>query len=172
MNKKVREWLATALETEQKNVENIVKDEKATTYLFVWSIFEAKIFNKSCKQNKLTLAADLLERYYSELGVEEISKRFYQRYRDRTKFRQLMHGQKIPTFESILKEEFENLTEKEKCILLLFVAYRYRNNIFHGNKGVLAWTKYTEQINDCITVMMKMVDVWINHHLTLDEKQS
>ena len=40
---------------------------------------------------------------------------------------------------------------------LTFVVYRFRNNIFHGNKRVDAWLRFQPQIQDCIRVMQIMI---------------
>lgn len=39
---------------------------------------------------------------------------------------------------------------------MTYIVYRYRNNMFHGNKGLESWLQFEEQIKDCITVMKKL----------------
>ena len=41
--------------------------------------------------------------------------------------------------------------------MLLVVVYRFRNNIFHGNKGVDSWLQYRPQIEKCTNVMQHLI---------------
>lgn len=52
---------------------------------------------------------------------------------------------------------------KSKLKLILFVVYRFRNNIFHGNKGVNSWIQYTEQIRHCVQVMKVLISQYQSH---------
>lgn len=60
--------------------------------------------------------------------------------------------------ENILKKKKECLTDNEKMQLALYVLYRYRNNIFHGNKGARSWNQYIEQIDQCVKTMAFIID--------------
>ncbi len=58
----------------------------------------------------------------------------------------------------LLAKSVNRLSDAESVFLLSFVVYRFRNNIFHGNKGVNSWLSYTEQIELCIRSMMAFVN--------------
>ena len=51
------------------------------------------------------------------------------------------------------------LSESDMIFMLVFVIYRFRNNIFHGNKGVGSWLQYKEQIKWCFTVMQLLISL-------------
>ncbi len=57
------------------------------------------------------------------------------------------------------KERFSDLlAEKEKAVkFALCIIIRYRNNMFHGNKGVSSWLAYRQQINDCTCLMQHFI---------------
>lgn len=46
------------------DIKNILKDEKATTYLMIWSTFEQKIFNGFMTKNKISNAAKRYSQFY------------------------------------------------------------------------------------------------------------
>ena len=159
MKHEIKSWLAKILLTTEINIDNILNEEKATTYLWVWSIFEQKVFNGFVKKVDLKTKAKELSSNYDLLGLDDIIRKFHKRYQDKDIFRHLKHDENSKSIEDQLSKEFNTLTNEEKLYIALYVAYRYRNNIFHGNKGVLSWVHYTEQINDCITVMIKITDI-------------
>lgn len=49
---------------------------------------------------------------------------------------------------------YKKITSEDKLALMFYVVYRYRNNIFHENKGIMSWTQDTEQIEKCISFMI------------------
>ena len=65
------------------------------------------------------------------------------------------------------KNDFKDVTTQEKISLLLFVIYRYRNNIFHGAKSIDQWSQYTDQINDCLIGMMNIADCMKKHNIVI-----
>lgn len=157
--KDIRKWLAQVNGTNLKNIQNILKDEKATTYLMVWSVFEQNIFDGYMTKDKISNKAKEYSDKYELLNVDDIVFHFHGRYQDKENFNHLKHGDNnISKYVEILEKEEENLSSTEKLQLMLYVCFRYRNNIFHGNKGVLSWSKYTPQINNCINFMMALVN--------------
>ena len=159
MKTELKKWLAENLDTTPKNIENIINEEKATTYLWIWSIFEKRIFDGYMTTSKILNSSEILSKYYNEFNLDCIAKKIYKRYQDNKRLKNLLHKDKNIRFESFLNKTFEDLSESEKIYLLLYTAYRYRNNIFHGNKGVLSWVNYSEEINDCLSIMMSIIDV-------------
>lgn len=155
----IKRWLAKSLSTSQTNIDNIMREEKATTYLWVWSIFEQRVFNGFVRFPDLQNKAKEISGDFNSLGIDSIVNKFYSRYQNPKTFNNLKHKENAQIIKELLSKDFDILTDEQKMLLVLYVAYRYRNNIFHGNKGVMSWVHYTEQINDCITVMMKITDI-------------
>ena len=158
MNADVQSCLAKILNTTRNNIEQIIKEEKATTYLWVWSIFEQKIFDGFMTKEKIKDKALYFEKSYDALCIENIVEKFYERYQDKQKLRNLLHNDKKTDLKKILDNNYKDLSKNDKLYLLFFVAYRYRNNIFHGNKGVLSWINYTKQIDACIKFMINIIN--------------
>ena len=152
-------WLARYNNISERDVDNILKDEKATSYLLVWSIFEQDIFNGFMGGNDIRNVSVKFEKYYANLAINDIAQKFHHRYQNADNYKHLIHAQKNERFKTIIDKPFTNITQIELLEMLFYIVYRYRNNIFHGNKKVLAWTQYTEQIEDCLTFMTKIIDL-------------
>ena len=153
----VYKWLSDYFEYD-KPFDEVLKDEKVTSFLLIWPIFEQKLFKEFATEKDICKVADKLGLNYNKYGVEEIVKYFYDRYQDSKKRKHLMHKSKAPFFINILEKDYNVMSDKEKTELLLYVVFRYRNNIFHGNKGIKSWTQYSKEINYCMTVMMNLLD--------------
>lgn len=82
---------------------------------------------------------------------------FHARYQEKTPYKNLMHEATCARFDSLLKKPIETMTPDERVFFVAYVVYRFRNNIFHGNKGVHSWLEYRPQIQLCIGVMQCFV---------------
>ena len=76
-----------------------------------------------------------------------------------------MHEQISEKLKGILATKFDALSDYQRIFMLLFVVFRFRCNIFHGNKGVESWLKYKEQIRFCIEVMQSLISLTQPIHL-------
>jgi len=71
---------------------------------------------------------------------------------------------KLDKFKKILTKDISNLKPDEVIFFLVLVVYRYRNNIFHGNKGVESWLQFKDQIEYCIRIMQILIDTAKKSH--------
>lgn len=155
-------WLAGHLGADASGIEAIFNESNARLFLFIWPVFEKEVFDRSVKLGKIESKTSdyLVSLDISEL--EDITKRFYRRYfncsyyynnlinPDEKKYNKIIDG--------ILRKGYNAIEPHEKLYFLFFVTYRYRNNIFHGNKDILNWDNNEEQIRDCITFMIKIIE--------------
>src|SRR5947209_2964762 len=89
-------------------------------------------------------AGGLLSRVVAREGldvaaIDGIASHFHARYRDNALYRNRMHGQRSARMDAIRKQPFSALSGDDKAFAVALTAYRYRNNIFHGNKVVDSW---------------------------------
>lgn len=124
-------------------------------FLVIWSCFERSCAGGYFRSSKIK---EYSRNNINAFQVEgntliKIAKKFHSRYQDKRKYKRLRHKDRNQEVDAILDKNFELLSEQEQLTLLLYVIFRYRNNIFHGNKGVSMWNQFDEQINDCIDVM-------------------
>lgn len=164
MNKSIYKWLGNYLKVEGKNigehdVEEMLKSELATSYLIVWPILEQKLCNGFFKPCKISNYAEKYISKYEQMDIDDAVKHFYERYQDKDFYRHLKHGDKhTENYDKILASDFSSISDEDKINFILYVVYRYRNNIFHGNKKILSWAQYSTEINLCLEVMMKLID--------------
>ena len=95
----------------------------------------------------------------AEGDLEEEILHFHERYQDKRKYRNLKH--KDPDYQvanSVLSKEISEVSGEDQIAFLIYVIYRYRNNMFHGNKRLDSWIQYRQQIEYCTNAMIKIID--------------
>lgn len=156
-------WLAGHLGTDASGIEAIFNESNAKLFMFIWPVFEKEVFRKNMTINKIDGRSRMFKNYHQKLDLECMTRRFHARYKSCNEvYQQLINRESKNSDESIeriFNEKYDDLLLCDKMKLLFFVTYRYRNNIFHGNKNILSWPDYKEQIRDCITFMIKIIDI-------------
>ncbi len=54
-----------------------------------------------------------------------------------------MYKQKNDRMNALLGQPLDSFTTEDEVFFAAGVAYRFRNNMFHGNKGVHTWLRYS-----------------------------
>lgn len=158
----LKQWLSVFFDIKLEEVESYFSNENVTGFLIIWTIYEQKLFNGFYRVNTL-------ERFCNEYSwewepeLEDAFKHFYYRYQDSNKFNNLCHTDTALDIGEILQLKVDEIELKSKLKLILFVVNRFRNNIFHGNKGVNSWIQYTEQIRHCVQVMKVLISQYQSH---------
>ncbi len=153
-------WLAGLFGQSEHEVERLLGDKNAVQFLIAWSLFESRCFSGFVRTEEIQ---DFSERLtdienFDAPSISEYAHHFHARYKgDKTLYRNLMHKQKCKKLDAILNSSVQELTPTEIVFLSTFVVYRFRNNIFHGNKEVNSWLKFTEQITHCISILQQFV---------------
>ena len=152
-------WFANYLGQAALQVELLHRDKTAIHFLIAWSLFETSCFDKEAKVGNFeAFARDLVSTKGFQSGeLRDAANHFHERYQDKKLYRNLMHQKVQPRLDSILSKDFESLSAEEIVFFVIFVVFRYRNNVFHCNKGVASWLKYKDQINQCIKVMQTLI---------------
>lgn len=154
------DWLAKLLGQGEQDVKLLLEDKTALHFLVVWSIFESKCFNGYVKLKEIDgFCERIIKREaFESRGILEIASHFHARYQDAALYRHLMQDQKSPRMEDLLKRSFESLSAEEQVFIAALTTYRYRNNVFHGNKGVDSWLGFKPQIRLCTEAMKAFID--------------
>lgn len=177
VNIEVLKWLANNIDENPdplkpgltiSDIVDLLNSQLAVSYLLVWPILEQRQFSGFMKVSQIKEASYQLCRFYNNdlrQDLDGIIKTFFDRYnisdnKNNPFLKNLQPEHDISDYyKNILrKRDFSEVKPREKISLLLFVIYRYRNNIFHGAKSIDRWTQYTDQINDCLIGMMKIAD--------------
>lgn len=152
-------WLAILFDQSEPEVELLLSDKAAVQFLIAWSIFESRCFSGFVNTDKIkSYAKRLIE--VENFNVSLISEHtfyFHARYQEKELLNNLMHKDKSTEFEAIRNVDLLKLTPTQAAYFSTFVVYRFRNNIFHGNKGVRSWLDFTNQIRRCTLIMQQLI---------------
>lgn len=152
-------WLGGLFGQSEFQARRILEDEHALHFLVAWSLFESKCFGGFVKLDQIHNFAQRIAResQFNRTKLLCASAHFHDRYQDKERLRNLLHSKHCDDFTAILAKPHTNLTAEEVVFFTVFVSYRFRNNIFHGNKGVDSWLHYGEQISLCTGVLQALV---------------
>ena len=150
-------WLAALFEQSEMDIRRLIDDETALQFLIAWSIFEAKCFSGFVKAAQIAGYAKRASPSVCQESISDAVAHFHARYQDESLFRHLMHRQDNTRLSGLIGHKLSDLTDEDRVFFLVFVIYRFRNNIFHGNKGVETWLRYREQIQYCIGAMQVLI---------------
>lgn len=166
------EWLGKLLKQSPHEVRRLLDDSAAQQFLIAWSLFEAKCFDGFVKIDRIeAFAKRVVEQGADSPSLDHALEHFHQRYQDAERFRQLMHGQSSVIMDALVRRERALFQGWERVFFLSIVAYRFRNNMFHGNKGVASWLMFSEQIRLCTSTIGHLVSHAEEVRPTLPERQ-
>lgn len=162
-------WLASLFGQSESEVELLLSDKTAVKFLIAWSILEGRCFARFMRADDIQPFADRLtnNEKFDISSIREQAQYFHKRYQDKALYKNLLYD-KLPVKKPIrdkLREEivevlnlpFDNLNAVQTAAFSTFVVYRFRNNIFHGNKGVHSWLNFADQIGHCILIMQRLI---------------
>lgn len=152
------QWLGELLSQDQFEVRRLLQNPAALHFLIAWSLFESKCFDGYVKIDKLeAFAARLVAESYDSGLIAEAASHFHARYQDKERYRQLMHRQPCKRMDALVQRQLESVRPEDSIFIVALVLYRFRNNMFHGNKGVQSWLQFTKQILLCTDAMQGFV---------------
>jgi len=152
-------WFADYLSQSQDEIKRLLRDKAAVRFLIAWSLLETSCFHGFAKGRELKRhCRRIVEKEgFSPQPLMPIVKHFHDRYQDNKRYLNLMHGNRHPDMKPLLDRPVDSLSDVEQVHFAVSVVYRYRNNIFHGSKGVTSWLAYKPQINRCTQVMQALI---------------
>jgi hypothetical protein len=159
--KEFNSWLACYFHQNEQEVTKLLEDKTATQFLIAWSLLELKLFPKGVDYKKIKeFADDDSKNINLNIGeIDELGQIFHHRYQDDVSYRRLMYGRNCEIMNKLRGKNFPDFSPSDKIYFVMVVVFRYRNNIFHGNKGVDSWLKYRECILKCITIMQLLIPI-------------
>lgn len=154
-----KEWLTMSEEVYKDDIETFYNSKIGLDFLFVWTKFEKINFDCNFNWVKEDIDKYIETKKENIEKLEEYYKYFHTRYQTSSLLKNLF-GKRTPNkeIEEIIKKK-DNSNE-DKIKLLLFVVFRYRNNMFHGVKEVRTWfSKYSVEINKCVEIMKILTEL-------------
>ena len=165
LTERVVEWLADRWDVPPGYVNEFFEMQASTYFLLVWPIFEQKVCDGFMETGKMLNIALKFADGYDELAIDDILHRFYVRYKDHSSpysdWNNLCHNdswEAKSTPERVLNRPWDKSSSTDKLHFGLYVIYRFRNNIFHGNKQIFEWLRNRPQIEDCVMVLLKLTE--------------
>jgi hypothetical protein len=166
MNDTLKKWLAKYLRTEEEKVKQIYRGN-VFGFLILWTYFEQRIFGGFLfygdgrginKGKNLFNEFSISYEQFINSEINDIFIHFHERYQKENLYGRLRNNDNHGEINKIRLKNEKEVTSQEKLFFLLYVLYRYRNNIFHGNKGAEEWCRYEEQIEKCVKIMIFVLD--------------
>lgn len=162
----IKQWLAQSLNTNISGINDLYKSELGINFLLVWTRFEVINFKGFMKFSKITSFSEKINIEITD-EIENIYLKFHNRYQNKQKLSNLCKEKCSKcsyktscNIVKILQNENESVSYLEKIYFLIYIIYRYRNNMFHGSKTFDKWaTNYKDQIEDCIKIMMEFTNI-------------
>jgi hypothetical protein len=151
-------WLAKLLGQSELKIGRLLKDSTAVKFLIAWSLFESKCFDGFVKIARIDeFARRLASEAFDSKAIRHVLNHFYDRYQKKDRYRHLMHGQQCSRMDGLLGSQPQTFVQEDEVFFVTLVAYRFRNNMFHGSKGVQSWLQYREQIRLCTSALERFV---------------
>lgn len=151
-------WFAKLLGQPESEVHRLLDDERATRFLITWAMFESRCFGTSANEAEIyRLSRRITSEGFDAGLLEDALAHFHTRYQDKSRLRHLMHGLRGERLARTLASSAAKLSPADRTFLVLFVVFRFRNNMFHGNKGVATWLQYGQQIGLCTDAMQAVI---------------
>jgi len=132
-------------------------------FVLLWNIFEGSMCNANANIEKFqNIAQNLTNSQVVEKSVNKSLSFYRDRYVEKQEIKQLFYGLNFRSgdmkehVESVLKGEKTKLYDK--ILALLIIAYRIRNNIFHGLKSASKWNKQTENISEASRILSFIIE--------------
>ena len=162
--KQVYSWLSDKFDYSNELLSKTFKNEMATVFLFIWPIIELKLFHGVMSHSNIKEISYKCKNLIQDSKLDSVARHFFNRYKnDIKKYNELVNP-KTPSDQQqdhdwikvrrLLSNSYDKLSKFEKLIFMIFVVYRYRNNIFHGTKSLHEWNNYSTEIQSCIEFMI------------------
>ncbi len=157
-------WYASYLGQDEKEVAVLLQDRLSVYFLLAASILESTCFAGKLSADRIhpyAQSADALT-ILETPGTTNAAEFFHNHYRNEANYRELMHEEKSAEFKKLIDTDYKSLTKADVVFLLLFVAYRFRHNMFNGGDGVRTWLQRHFEIELCTLVMQALISA-ANH---------
>lgn len=151
-------WLGNMLGQSEFQTRKLLEDPTALRFLITWSLFESKCFGGYAKIDILEkYAKDIISHSFNTAEISGAVSHFHRRYQNRSLFKNLMHGQPCTRMDALVQQPLATFRPPDQAFFMSLVVYRFRNNMFHGSKGIQSWLHYTAEIGLCIEAMQKFI---------------
>jgi hypothetical protein len=158
------EWIGSFLSLGRKLSGDDI--ESVRNFSLLWNLFEGLVCNKSASVGALENAVSYLQKR-NRLKIddyEKFLKYFSNRYMENGEINHrfgklnLRGSDKAELVEAVLKG-IETAPEKA-LLAILIIVYRYRNNLFHGEKSIYDLPNQIDNFRNANQLLMVFMENW------------
>lgn len=132
--------------------------EIAGNFLILWSLFEKEFCNTNANKPKLKEIAKNNYNRFNKIILKEVFAGMAKRYEDEKCFKDLRFSSEAIKIGVKNMLDNDTATDEEKLRVILYIIYRYRNNLFHGNKK-LQLCKQKENFERSYQVLIELLRI-------------
>lgn len=153
---------------EEQTIEELY-NRQILVFVILWSIFERECIDE-LKQLKNSNIGDFVKLYHCQVHQNAIKLHFdyfNKRYRNNIdNYYSLLnyhcdyinYNDKVYIMYNIFnKNHPEPNSHDERLLFLIYIIYRFRCNIFHGNKEIFDWKNNKTPINHCCKALIQII---------------
>lgn len=136
--------------------------EMVGNFLILWSLFESKCCKGNANKASIENVIDKVEKSFDDNILNEVFDYMKERYAVAENFKNLNFrtgggDEKMKTHcEEVFSDEKSIKEDKLKAVL--YVIYRYRNNLFHGIKQIPSLHKQKDNFNASYKVLIECIE--------------
>ena len=155
----VIEWINTEIINEGDNKINVSDVEEIRDFALLWNLFENICCDKFASMDKINNIIDYkIDNFCKE---DEIFKTtyeyFYDRYQNLSRFRALnLRKSEKELITKVLNNHYND--ENNILKFIMAIIYRYRNNLFHGEKNMRYIRLQKENFNIANNFLMYFIE--------------
>lgn len=127
-------------------------------FALLWNLFEDLLCSNNANMSKIDTLIDSKIDKFNELEYQDTFQYFYNRYKSNDeKFNALrLRDPQKNLVKKVLNDEFTDKNNKLKFIMA--VIYRFRNNLFHGEKNMRYISLQKENFEKANIFLMYFID--------------
>ena len=128
-------WINERIINDQNNEIGDDDVDVIRDFTLLWNLFEALCFGNNVNMREIYSLIDSKIDLFEETGYQNTFDYFYNRYKnDVPKLNALNLRNSEELVTKVLDDEYQD--KKNKLKFVMAIIYRYRNNLFHGEKNV------------------------------------
>lgn len=136
--------------------------EMVGNFLILWSLFENRCCNGNANKASIENVIEKVEKSFDDEILDEVFNYMRTRYAGAKNFKNLNFrtgggDEKMKTHcEKVFSGEESSKEDKLKAVL--YVIYRYRNNLFHGSKQIPNLQQQKDNFNASYKVLIECIE--------------
>ncbi len=151
------DWLSNNITKENGNSFRPEDIQNVMGFSILWNIFESVFCDKQANMCKINAAID---KHISEIHFEKVQSIFHYyhgRYQDNDRLDKLKLKNSDKTLvRNVLNNNYKDKNNRIKFIMA--IIYRYRNNLFHGEKDIVKITLQEENFKHANRFLMHFIE--------------